>query len=136
MIVNVELRPAEAVAALVLVRPPPSELLLMRPMTMSLLESLAEIVSLFESHGETHWSQWIRSDAADLLRGDLAGARHFLSAFGGMGSLNDRYLCVENGDRISKSEVRAVNARLAKTLSHAWSLADELVRCGDSEDAA
>ena len=34
-------------------------------------------------------------------------------ATGSMGSLNDRYLCVENGDAIEAAEVGVVNARLS-----------------------
>jgi hypothetical protein len=95
---------------------------------------LDEIVTILESHGEQHWSQWIRGDAAELRRGDLGGVRHFLSAFGGMGSLNDRYLCAENGDRIDKAEVVGVNARLSQVRSGAWSLARALLSSEHGND--
>jgi hypothetical protein len=88
---------------------------------------LDELATILESHGEQHWSRWIRGDAADLRRGDLGGVRHFLSAYGGMGSLNDRYLCVENGDRIDKAAVITVNTRLSQIRSDAWSLAREIL---------
>jgi hypothetical protein len=33
---------------------------------------------------------------------------------GGMGSLNDRYLCRENGDKIASHEIISVNKRLSE----------------------
>jgi hypothetical protein len=92
----------------------------------ALLEMLDEIATILESHGEQHWAQWIRGDAAAFRRGDLGGIRHFLTAFGGMGSLNDRYICPEKGDRITKEEVNAVNARLSQARSETWRLARAL----------
>ena len=86
-----------------------------------------ELATIFELHGEQRWSHWIRDDAANLRRGDLGGVRHFLSAFGGMGSLNDRYLCIENGDKIEKAAVITVNTRLSQIRSDAWSLAREIL---------
>ena len=108
----------------------------MKPKTQALLEALDELVTIFESHGEQHWSQWIRGDAAELRRGNLEGVRHFLSAFGGMGSLNDRYLCPENGDRITKAEVATVAARLSELRSEAWSLAREVLSSADRDAVA
>ena len=52
---------------------------------------LEETAVLMESDGDSHWANWLSKDAADLRRGDVRGAEHFLSGFGGMGSLNDRY---------------------------------------------
>ena len=82
--------------------------------TQRLVEKLDEIVRILESHGEQHWSKWIRGDATELRLGNLNAVHHFLSAFGGMGSLNDRWLCPENGDKITKSEVESVNARFSQ----------------------
>jgi hypothetical protein len=107
----------------------------MKSNKQALLEIIDEIVTILESHGEKHWSQWIRGDAADLRRGDLDGARHFLSAFGGMGSFNDRYLCPENGDRITRAEVNPVNARLTQARSEAWSLTRALLNSEQADDA-
>jgi hypothetical protein len=48
-----------------------------------------------------------------LDRGDMAAVSSALSeATGSMGSLRDRFLCVENGDDIQPDEVEPVNARL------------------------
>jgi hypothetical protein len=55
------------------------------------------------------------STLADRLRsGDTSAVVSAVSeATGGMGSLNDRYLCRENGDKIAAHEVVAANKRLA-----------------------
>jgi hypothetical protein len=48
-----------------------------------------------------------------LDRGDMTAVPSALSeATGGMGSLRDRFLCVENGDDIRPDEVEPTNARL------------------------
>ncbi|HEV7927417.1 MAG TPA: hypothetical protein VGR14_18845 [Verrucomicrobiae bacterium] len=108
----------------------------MKSKTQALLEYLDEMATILESHGEQHWSQWIRGDAARLRRGDMSGVQHFLSAFGGMGSLNDRFLCPENSDQITKADVASVNARLSETRSEAWSLARALLNSEPKDPAA
>jgi hypothetical protein len=98
----------------------------------ALLEVLDELVTILELHGDQHWSQWIRDDISEIRRGSMDGVRHFLTAYGGMGSLNDRYLCILNGDRITKEETASVNGRLSKARSKAWSLACELLSSDSS----
>lgn len=62
-----------------------------------------------------------------LLRAsDLEGVRHFLSAFEGMGSINDLVLHPINGHRIAESDVTKVNENLRALLSEAWELAREV----------
>lgn len=47
-----------------------------------------------------------------------------LGAFGGMGSLNDLYVCSENGHKVSAaSELVAVNEKLQYVTSEIWQLA-------------
>ena len=50
---------------------------------------LNELVKLLADHAEPHWAEWIAKDIAWIQRGIGYGVLHFLSAFGGMGSLND-----------------------------------------------
>lgn len=50
---------------------------------VGLLERLAPLLS-------NHWREWIEKDLAEIRAGDFYGVEHFLSAFGGMGSINDR----------------------------------------------
>ena len=54
-----------------------------------LISVLDETADEHERVGEAHWAKWLRKDAAWLRRGDLYGTVHLLSAFGGMGSIND-----------------------------------------------
>ena len=95
--------------------------------TQELLETLDNLATLLESHGDQHWSKWIRDDASNIRAGDLYGVRHFLTAFGGMGSLNDRFLCKQNGDKITEEETPSVNARLSQGITKAWGLAQAIL---------
>ena len=81
------------------------------------LVSLAERASeILQAHGHAHWAQWLRSDAQRLRNGDAQSLTHLLSAFGGMGSLNDVVLQSESG------------SALQNTLERLCSLATELAR--------
>ncbi len=97
-------------------------------MTGELLKVLDELVAILELHGERHWSQWIRDDASIIREGDLYGVRHFLTAYGGMGSLNDMWLCASNGHKITEEETKSENERLSKMRSEAWDLAQLILR--------
>jgi hypothetical protein len=92
-------------------------------MTTLLAQRIEKIVTLLEEVGEVHWMQWLRQDITDLRAGDHRGVRHFLSTFGGMGSLNDLFICPENRHRVKAEEVDEVNRRLREMLDDAWSLA-------------
>lgn len=100
----------------------------MGPKTARLIELLEAASALLRACGEAHWSAWLEKDLARLRRGDFSGVEHFLSAFGGMGSLSDLVLHPENGDRLSYAEVKDVNARLHQLLTEAWALAQDLRR--------
>jgi hypothetical protein len=91
-----------------------------------LLEKLEEIFSLLEACGELHWFAWIRNDADDLRNGKLHSIQHFLSAFGGMGSFNDLYLCLENGHKIPATGRDEINAMLSELSSESYNLAKSL----------
>jgi uncharacterized protein DUF6966 len=85
--------------------------------------TLEEIVELLLAHGEKHWRAWLARDL-DLIRaGDLYGVEHLLSAYGGMGSFTDLFLCPENGHAIARSEVDSANDTLRHLSSKAWELA-------------
>src|ERR1700692_4794798 len=95
----------------------------MEPRIQQLLKLLDDISAQLSGYGETHWSGWIAGDASRLRRGDLYGITHFLSAFGGMGSLNDLIICRQNGHRITEAETTAANEKLSQALSDARGLA-------------
>ena len=89
---------------------------------------MEELRRLLARYGEVHWAEWIRKDAAAIERGDRRGVVHFLSAFGGMGSLNDVMLCPENGHRIAQHEVTGANQRLGEARARAHALAAAIDR--------
>lgn len=93
-----------------------------------LLEAMEDLRVLLERHGARRWAAWIRKDVAAIRRGEGRGVDHFLSAFGGMGSLNDLIICPENGHRIARDDVERVNRRLAEARSRAHALASALGR--------
>ena len=98
----------------------------MTPAAQELTSVLDDLANILESHGDQYWVQWIRSDASKIKAGDIEGIRHLLTAYGGMGSLNDRYLCPQNGDRISEADTISVNAILSQKRSRAWTLAHSI----------
>lgn len=95
----------------------------MGPKTTELVELMTELDELLARFGRDHWSKWVREDMARIKNSDSAGVQHFLSAFGGMGSLNDVYLCPANCDRIKEDQVEKVNGDLSSLLSRCWELA-------------
>lgn len=96
-----------------------------------LLATLDELIALLCDHEERHWSAWLSGDAERLRQGDAAALEHLLSAWGGMGSLSDLYLCPENGHRIEVRYVEAVNQELRRLTARTWDLARELQRAKD-----
>jgi hypothetical protein len=94
-----------------------------------LIDALERIAALLRGRGERHWLAWIERDIALIHKGDAYGIEHFLSAYGGMGSFNDFYLCPENKDlHISEPEVGPVNTRFSELRSRAYDLASGLQR--------
>jgi hypothetical protein len=64
----------------------------MGPKTEELICILDQLAIVLESDGDTHWSFWMRKARALLLASDYYGIEYLLSAYGGMGSLNDLIL--------------------------------------------
>jgi hypothetical protein len=71
------------------------------PKTQSLVETLDALVSELRLRDQERWATWLERDRDLLRRGDFEGIRHFLSAFGGMGSLND--LNLDRADLLSRA---------------------------------
>lgn len=87
------------------------------PKTQLLIATLRDLLSDLDAAEESHWRTWIQRDLDRILKGDYSGVEHFLSAFGGMGSLSD--LCLGPADR---------DKRFGINLSKAYSLAREIHR--------
>lgn len=98
----------------------------MGPKTARLIELLETTTALLRACGEMHWSGWLEKDLVRLRQGDFSGVEHFLSTFGGMGSLNDFVLHPENGNCLLLAEVQDVNEKLHRLLTEAWMLAQDL----------
>jgi nucleoside-diphosphate-sugar epimerase len=80
-----------------------------------LIATVAEILDLLTAHGDVYVVDRLRDYRDQLERQHFNVVRTLLSeATGSMGSLRDRYLCVDNGDRITEAEQEPVNARLGE----------------------
>jgi len=95
-------------------------------LSAELSEVLAALETLLRDHGVHHWAEWVARDRGRLAAGDASVTDHLLSAYGGAGSLNDLWICPENGHRIAPDAVEAVNARLARLRAEAFRLAQAL----------
>ncbi|HUJ16825.1 MAG TPA: hypothetical protein VL197_02435 [Nitrospirota bacterium] len=89
---------------------------------------LETLTALLKKHGVKHWSTWLGGDLNLIKSGDARGIEHLLSAYGGMGSLNDVYLCPENGHIIMKDEMNSVNDNFLELKSDVYALASDIHR--------
>lgn len=64
--------------------------------------SLIAMKRLLDAVGETYWADWIETDI-EHWRSKRSVSRH-LSAYGGMGSFNDIWICRANQHKITKAQ--------------------------------
>lgn len=80
---------------------------------MNIKELLCKCKELLEKTGETYWSNkmdfLLKENIDDELMKNI-----IVTWFGGMGSLNDLYICKENGYLISENDEILVNEKLEK----------------------
>lgn len=57
-----------------------------------MLATLDSLIGLLRSSDQEFWADWIEFARERIQRRDPSGLDHLLSAYGGMGSLNDLYL--------------------------------------------
>ncbi|MCI1013274.1 hypothetical protein HWE04_05380 [Herbaspirillum sp. C7C2] len=69
----------------------------MPPDIEALVQKLREAEKLLRAHHESRWADWLANDADRINRLDFYGIEHLLSAFGGMGSLNDLVFQYQDG---------------------------------------
>jgi hypothetical protein len=93
-----------------------------------LLANLDGAVALLRAYAKGHWADWLESDRAKIAGGDRYALDHLLSAFGGMGSLNDLVIHPVNGDPIEEVDVDPVNRRLHGYRHEIWSAATAMKR--------
>jgi hypothetical protein len=78
-----------------------------------LQSSLRKAESLLRRYGDRFVSDRLHELDVRLEAGDMDAIQSALTeSTGSMGSLQDRYLCPENGDAIERGDVRVVNAEL------------------------
>ncbi len=97
----------------------------MDPDVLRLADALDDLAAFLAAHGERSWAEWVAQDAGRVRRADGNGVIHFLSAFGGMGSLNDLVFHPLNGNA-SDGEAGALNERFEQLSSAAWRQAEAL----------
>lgn len=102
----------------------------MGPKTQELIGVLNELASILEGDGNAHWSGWIQNARTRLLNSDYSGIEYLLSAYGGMGSLNDVVLgqSYKEGVFAWKPEHIKLNEKFTALSSKAWELADAIKR--------
>jgi hypothetical protein len=98
----------------------------LQPEVDRLIELLQQLAVFLERYSRAHWVSWIEKDIHLLENYDPEGIGHFLSAFGGMGSLNDVYFSPQNGDAIEFADIEEQNATFQSLLSECWQLARDL----------
>lgn len=91
-----------------------------------LVTVLEEMASLLAGHSERDWADRIAKDIAWIRHGDGYGVLHLLTAFGGMGSLNDVVFHPMNGNVATIAEAGPVNERFQVLKSEAYLLAASL----------
>lgn len=90
-------------------------------------DRLAEVRAYLDACGERGWIAVIDQAIAESIS-EASLARKVRSWNGGMGSLNDVYLCPQNGHQVSESEVSSANERLGRLATALFSAADEALR--------
>ena len=87
--------------------------------TKDLDKDLNELQRIFSEYGEKHWGR------------KISGTRHpkaLISMFGGMGSINDVYLCKGNGHSIPEEIEQEVNSKIERLLSRIYENCTQLLR--------
>ncbi len=67
-----------------------------------LLANLGRGIELYHRYEVTPWEQWLRKARAEIVAGDAHGLAYMLSAYGGMVSINDLYICPWNGHPVAE----------------------------------
>ncbi|MFC0349455.1 DUF6966 domain-containing protein [Undibacterium danionis] len=96
------------------------------------VEKLANLIqeasTLLLTHGEKLWGDWLRIDAQRVRSLDFYGVEHMLSAFGGMGSINDLVLSSMNGHNIEEKDVANANEKFQNLLGRIYEIAKRLAK--------
>jgi hypothetical protein len=88
----------------------------MHPEVSALVAMLEEAVSLFRRHGMGNWAAWLEKDVRLIGESDFYGVQHLLSAYGGMGSLNDIGLAEADPEEPGFLRTHADDSRLQELI--------------------
>ena len=94
-----------------------------------LVTLLNQAVERLRALGQEQWASRLQRDRDLIEVGDFRGITQLLSAFGGMGSINDLVFPAEGGAVFQR------DAKLDEWLSRVYSVADELRREEDRREA-
>jgi len=96
------------------------------------IEALAAMIeeaeSILRKYEISHWADWLKKDALLIRKLDFYGIEHLLSAFGGMGSLNDLGLAKPSTENPAVLVTSADDGRFQSLLNDIHSLATKLSR--------
>lgn len=91
----------------------------------SLLDEAAQLLRLY---GHSYWADWLSLDARRIRNLDFYGIEHLLSAFGGMGSLNDLSLLQPDVEVPGGHDLEADDKTVCQLISRVYGLASKLYR--------
>lgn len=93
-----------------------------------LADVVDEVIKLLAFREVGAWPDNLRR-INDRIRNEWdEGPKLLLELYGGMGSLNDIYICPENNQKINPEEVQPVNQELSRLLSRAYKLANRMIK--------
>src|SRR5882762_2607692 len=90
--------------------------------------ALTVLIDLLRQHGQDRWGNWLARDAAQIEGGERFGLDHLISAFGGMGSLNDVILEPRTRDDVGTGDLTGVNEQLHELLGQISAAATRINR--------
>jgi hypothetical protein len=97
----------------------------MGPKTEELIIVLDQLVILLDSDKQIHWHEWVFRARTWIANSDYSGIEYLLSAYGGMGSINDivigRYLI--NNQFSYQADYVKLNEDFSRLKSRAYELA-------------
>jgi hypothetical protein len=98
------------------------------PKTQALIGVLDELAAVLASDEEEHWSGWMTAARTRLLNSDYSGIDYLMSAYGGMGSLNDHVLGqgYQEGVFAWKPGHVELNKKFNALRTKAWEIANEV----------
>ena len=94
----------------------------------NLADTVEHIIQLLREYDVSFWPDELSEISHRIAQRWAEGPALLLKLFGGMGSLNDVYICPANNHKIREEEVRDVNEKFSRLTSKAYSLAKELER--------